>query len=129
MLRVTLYNTDSGLLIATSHRLADLSIRNFDYDSAGDGCGPYPTGNECKYTKDPANCEGSAGPCADYYALGQYRHKCGQEDWGCNNSWLTSTIDWDWWDGAAGAWLGVEVTCSHKWDVLRGDEGVYCADT
>jgi hypothetical protein len=123
-----LYNTDSGLLIATSHRLLDLTSRNFDYDSAGDGCGPYPTGNECKYSKNPANCEGSAGPCADYYALGQYRHKCGQEGWGCNNSWLTSTVDWDWWDGAAGAWLGVEVTCSHKWNVLRGDEGVYCAD-
>ena len=123
-----LYNTDSGLLIATSHRLTDLTARNFDYDSAGDGCGPFPSGPECKYTKNPANCEGSAGPCTDYYALGQYRHKCGQAGWGCNNTWTTSTVIWQWWDGANGFWLGVGVTCSWEWNVLYGQGDGYCLD-
>jgi hypothetical protein len=121
-----LYLITNNSLIATFHRLAYMTSHNFDYDSAGDGCGPYPTGNECLYSKDPANCEGSAGPCADYYALGTYRHKCGQEGWGCNNSWMTETVYWDWWDGAAGSWKGVRDTCSHFWNVLHGDEGQGC---
>jgi hypothetical protein len=105
----------------TFHRLGELTITNSDFDSAGDGCGPYPPGTvACTYTKDPANCEGAAGPCYDYYALGQYRHKCGQAGWGCNNTWTTRTADWDWYDGAAGSWQGVFTTCSLRWNVLSG---------
>ena len=123
-----LYLTINNSVIATFHRLNTLTSKNFDYDSAGDGCGPYPTGDECQYTKDPGNCEGSAGPCADYYALGQYRHKCGQAGWGCNNTWTTSTVIWQWWDGANGFWLGVGVTCSWEWNVLYSQGDGYCLD-
>jgi hypothetical protein len=119
----------SGPLDATFHRLGQLWAFNFDYDSAGDGCGPYPTGSACQYGKNPGNCEGGS-PCLDYYALGTYRHKCGQEGWGCNNSWVTFTWDWQWWDEQEGHWQGVEQTCSRRWNVQRGAEPLaYCNNT
>jgi hypothetical protein len=124
-----LFNTTNNVLVSTFHRLAYLESRNFDYDTAGDGCGPVPGGDECIYSKNPANCEGSAGPCVDYYALGQYRHKCGDPDWGCDNSWVTQAVEWQWWDGAEISWNRVSATCSQKWNVLRGNEGLFCNDS
>jgi hypothetical protein len=117
-----LFYATSGKLAATSHQLAYLAVHNGDFDSAGDGCGPYPTGFECVYSKNPANCD-MPSSCYDYYALGTYRHKCGQEGWGCNNSWATVTNDWRWWEPAIGAWDSVGATCSYRWNVLRGREG------
>jgi hypothetical protein len=124
-----LYLITNNSLIATFHRLANLISHNHDFDSAGDGCGPYPSGVACTYATNPPNCEGSAGPCADYYALGQYRHKCGKEGWNCNNTWETVTVTWEWWDGEAGSWRGVGSTCSYEWNVLRGNGFIACLDT
>lgn len=125
-----LFYFTTGNLAATSHQLAGLAAANLDYDSAGDGCGPYPTGNACQYIKNPANCD-MPSSCYDYYALGTYRHKCGHPDWNCDNTWITSTLDWRWWEPAIGAWKRVLNTCSYRWNVLRGREGIgpACEDT
>jgi hypothetical protein len=123
------YEGDNSL-VATFHRLAEEWAFNWDYDSAGDGCGPYPSGSACSYVKDPANAE-PPNAVYDYYALGTYRHKCGQEGWNCNNSWVTLTYDWYWWDPIEGHWdEGVGQTCSRRWNVQRGAEPLaYCNDS
>jgi len=128
-----LFSTSTGSLIGTFHRLEVLNAENSDYDSAGDGCGPYPSGRSCLYQKNPGNCEGSAGPCNDYYALGTYRHKCGQAGWGCDNTWNTVGFNWQWWDGNAqsqgqyGVWLDAPFyQCSYNWNVLRGQGDLEC---
>jgi hypothetical protein len=124
-----LYWTPDGPLVATYHRLSSLWAWNFDYDSAGDGCGPYPTGSPCFYQKNPGNAE-PPNAVLDYYALGTYRHKCGQEGWNCDNAWAVKTRYWTWWDEQEFQWdEGVVETCSRLWRVLYGAEPLaYCND-
>lgn len=124
-----LFNCNAGTLIATFHQLQDLTIENWDYDSLGDGCGPYggTGGTPCAYSKNPANCD-SGTKCLDYYALGTYRHKCGQEGWGCNNDWVTLTSNWKWWEPVQAGYLAATFTCSYYWNVLHGSGGLGCTD-
>jgi hypothetical protein len=117
-----LYNINTNTIVGTYHKAALLRATNFDYDSAGDGCGPYPSGSPCIYEKNPGNCDvGDPGaPCLDYYALGTYRHKCGQAGWGCNNIWGTLTGTWQWYDNHGPYWLQWGATCSYYWNVITG---------
>jgi len=112
-------------IVGTDHSNDWFTVVNSDYDSAGDGCGPYPTGSACTYTKGP-NFGYPSQP--DFYILGQYRHKCGAAGWNCNNTWATHTVVWEWVDPVLDAWLRVNETCSYNWNVLGGQGSLRCQD-
>jgi hypothetical protein len=109
---------------ATIHDIASFLVFNWDHDSAGDGCGPYPTGDPCVYIKHPL----VSGKVLDYYVLGTYRHKCGQAGWNCDNVWKTQTETWAWDDPTLDFWTWTGITCSYWWGVERGQGTIGCAD-
>lgn len=111
-------------LIATRHDIVHFMVWNYDYDSAGDGCGPYPTGDPCNWRKDAL----ASGTVLDYYVLGTYRHKCGQEGWNCDNVWWTQTETWVWEDPQRDFYVGTGITCSYRWGVERGQGTIGCSD-